>query len=63
MRITNQPVAPSKGKTADEESNSKYKTMDKRISTACSNKAEAVLRECGAPTSTHLQQPEDTSIG
>ena len=63
MRITNQPVAPTKGKTADEETNGKYKTMGQQISTACSNKAEAVLRECGAPTSTHLQQPEDTSIG
>ena len=63
MRITNQPVAPTKRKTVDEETNNKNKTMDKKISTACSKKAEAVLRECGAPTSTHLQQPEDTFIG
>ena len=62
MRITNQPVAPSKRKVTDEETiNSEDKTVVQQISTACSEKAEASLNNFGPPTKTCLQQPANIS--
>ena len=63
MRITNQPVAPSKKKVTDEETiNSEDKTVVQQISTACSERAEANLSKFGPPTKECLQQPADISI-
>ena len=62
MRITNQPVAPSKRKVTDEETiNSEDKTVVQQISTACSKKAEASLNDFGPPTKAYLQQPANIS--
>ena len=58
MKLTDQPVSPSQRKyNDDKEIQDRLETENLKIASACSKRGQECLKETGALTQTHLQQP------
>ena len=59
MKLTDQPVSPSQRKyNDDKEIQDRLETVrNRKIASACSKRGHECLKETGALTQTHLQQP------